>query len=73
MEGKLRISYVANLLGVTPHYLRMLELEGHIPKVNYDRVGRFYTESDVKLLRAMGVGTHPQKLRRVEDVLERPQ
>jgi hypothetical protein len=73
MEGKLRISYVANLLGITPHYLRMFEWEGRFPKVNYDRVGRFYTGSDVKLLRAMGVGTHPQKLRRVEDVLEGPQ
>jgi DNA-binding transcriptional MerR regulator len=69
MEGEFRISYVANLLGVTPHYLRMLEWEGRIPEVNYDRVGRFYTESDIELLRAMGVGTHPQKLRRVEDVL----
>jgi len=70
MEDKLRISYVANQLGVSPHYLRMLEWEGRTPKVNYDRVGRFYTESDIKLLRAMGVGTHPQKLRRVEDLLE---
>ena len=69
MEGKLRISYVANQLGVTPHYLRMLEWEGRIPEVNYDRLGRFHTDSDIKLLRAMGVGTHPQKLRRVEDVL----
>ena len=69
MEGKLRISYVANQLGVTPHYLRMLEWEGRIPKVNYDRLGRFHTDSDIKLLRAMVVGTHPQKLRRVEDVL----
>jgi DNA-binding transcriptional MerR regulator len=73
MEGKLRISYVANLLGVTPHYLRMLERKGRIPKVNYDRVGRFHTDSNIKLLRAMGVGTLSQKLRRVEDVLERPQ
>jgi hypothetical protein len=73
MEGKLRISYVANQLGVTPHYLRMLEWEGRIPEVNYDRLGRFHTDSNFKLLRAMGVGTHPQKLRRVEDVLERPQ
>lgn len=73
MEGKLRISYVSSLLGVTPHYLRMLEWEGRIPEVNYDRVGRFYTESDIRLLRAMGVGTHPQKLRRVEDVLEATQ
>ena len=70
VEGKLRIGYVANLLGVTPHYLRMLEWEGRIPEVHYDRVGRIYTESDIRLLRAMGVGTHPQKLRRVEDVLE---
>jgi DNA-binding transcriptional MerR regulator len=69
VEGKLRIGYVAKLLGVTPHYLRMLEWEGRIPAVNYDRLGRLYTESDIKLLRAMGVGTHPQKLRRVEDVL----
>jgi DNA-binding transcriptional MerR regulator len=70
MEGKLRIGYVANLLGVTPHYLRMLEWDGRIPEVNYDRVGRFYTDSDIKLLKEMGVGTHPQKLRRAEDVLE---
>jgi DNA-binding transcriptional MerR regulator len=52
MEGKLRISYVANQLGVTPHYLRMLEWEGRIPKVNYDRLGRFHTDSDIKLLNA---------------------
>jgi hypothetical protein len=51
----------------------MLEWEGRIPEVNYDRVGRFYTESDIDLLRAMGVGAHPQKLRRVEDVLEAAQ
>jgi DNA-binding transcriptional MerR regulator len=69
MDGKLRIGYVATLLGVTPHYLRMLEWEGRIPEVGYDRVGRFYTEADVELLKAMGVGNKPRRLRSTEEIL----
>ncbi len=69
MDGKLRIGQAARLLGVTPHYLRMLETEGRIPEVDYDRAGRFYTASDIALLRAMGIGSKPDRLKCPEEVL----
>ena len=70
MSGNLRIGRVASLLGVTPHYLRMLEWDGRVPAVGYDRAGRIYTAADVERLRRMGVGTRPRKLRRVDDAPE---
>ena len=69
MEGKLRISYVANHLGVTPHYLRMLEWEGRIPDASYDRAGRFYTIADIQLSRAIGIGSKPRRLKTPDEVL----
>ncbi len=69
MDGKLRIGHVASLLGVHPHYLRLLEWEGRIPEVGYDRAGRFYTEADVELLKAMGIGSKPRRLKSAEEVL----
>ena len=69
MNSKLRISEAAMLLGVTPHYLRMLEWEGRIPEVGYDRAGRFYTEADIELLKRIGVGSKPRRLCPVERVL----
>jgi hypothetical protein len=41
---------------VSAQYLRLLEWQGKIPLASRDFNGRYYTEADVELLRAMGVG-----------------
>jgi hypothetical protein len=69
MAGVMRISQVASSLGVTPQYLRMLEWEGKVPPARRDYNGRVYTEFDIALLRSMGVGSRPRKLRHAEEVL----
>ena len=63
------ISEAARQLGVTPKHLRLLEREGRIPPVGRDFNGRVYTEFDLALLRSMGVGSRPRRLRRAEEVL----
>ncbi len=65
----MRISKVVKRLGVSPHYLRLLEWEGRIPQARTDFNGCIYPEFDVVLLRAFGVGTRPRKLKRIEEVL----
>ena len=69
MELNVHISGAANQLGIHPQYLRMLEWKGRIPPARRDLNGRIYTESDIALLRSMGVGQRPRKLRRAEEVL----
>jgi DNA-binding transcriptional MerR regulator len=56
-------------LGITSKHLRLLEREGRIPPARRDFNGRIYSERDIALLRGMGVGQRPRKLKRVEDVL----
>lgn len=68
MNAVIRISEAAGRLSVSPNYLRLLEWERRIPEVGYDRAGRFYTEADIELLRAIGVGTRPRRLKTVEEV-----
>ncbi len=53
MASKLRIGHVARSLGVTAHYLRLLEQEKRIPEASYDRAGRFYSEADIELLKSL--------------------
>lgn len=69
MANKIRIGHVAKSLGVTAHYLRLLEKEKRIPDASYDRAGRFYTEADIELLKLMGVGFRPRRLK-PKEVLE---
>jgi len=64
------IGEAARQLGVTRKHLRLLEREGRIPPPRRDFNGRIYTEFDIALLRRMGVGARPRKLRRVEEILE---
>ncbi len=69
------ISQAAEKLGVTPQLLRRLETEGRIPRARrsideQQRYGRRYSEADLMLLRAIGVGQRLRRLRRIEDVLE---
>jgi DNA-binding transcriptional MerR regulator len=71
MEGTaFHIGEAAQRLGVTPKHLRLLEREGRIPPVRRDYNGRIYTEFDIALLRSMGIGSRPRRLRRAEEILE---
>jgi len=70
MQPLVHITEAARRLGVTAGYLRLLERTGQIPPVRRDLNGRIYTKFDMALLRSMGVGSHPRKLRRADEVLE---
>ncbi len=71
MNGVLQISETAKRLGVSAHYLRVLERDGRIPPARRSSFGgRIYTPSDIAMLRSMGVGARPRRLRRPEDMLE---
>ena len=64
------IGEAARRLSVTPKHLRVLEREGRIPPARRDFNGRVYSEFDIALLRSMGVGSRPRKLKRAEEVLD---
>ena len=64
------IGEAAKRLGVHPHHLRMLEWQGRIPPARRDFNGRIYSTFDIALLRKIGVGQHPRRLKRAEEVLE---
>ena len=63
------IGEASRQLGVSPEHLRTLERDGRIPPPRRDNNGRIYTELDIALLRSMGVGGRPRRLKRPEDVL----
>ncbi len=69
MDGIVHIGAVARLLGCTPEHIRALERRGRIPPARRDFNGRIYSEFDIALLRSMGVGSRPRKLKRAEEVL----
>ncbi len=69
MGSVLHIGEAAKQLGVTPEHLRVLEREGRIPSAHRDLNGRIYTPFDIALLRSMGIGSRPKKLKHVEEVL----
>ena len=62
MGEVVHISEAARRLRVTAGYLRMLEGMGRIPPAKRDNNGRVYTEFDLALLRALGVGSRPKEL-----------
>ena len=66
----LHIGEAARRLGVTPKHLRVLEREGRIPPVRRDFNGRIYSEFDIALLKSMGIGQRPRRLKRAENALE---
>jgi len=53
---------------VTPQHLRILEWQGRIPPARRDFNGRIYSDFDIALLKSLGVGSRPRKLRRPEEV-----
>jgi DNA-binding transcriptional MerR regulator len=70
MDGAaFHIGEAARQLGVTPKHLRLLEREGRIPPPRRDLNGRIYTEFDIALLKSMGIGSRPRRLKRLEEVL----
>jgi DNA-binding transcriptional MerR regulator len=69
MSDVVHIGGAARRLGVTPEHLRALEREGRIPPPRRDLNGRIYSEYDLALLKALGVGQRPRRLRRPEEVL----
>ena len=70
MGGVIHITEAGRQLGVSAGLLRRLEREAKIPPARRDRFGaRVYSEVDLALLRAIGVGQGLSRLRRVEDVL----
>jgi DNA-binding transcriptional MerR regulator len=70
MDGiAFHIGEAARQLGVTPKHLRVLEREGRIPPARRDFNGRIYAPFDIALLRSMGVGQRPRKLRQAEEVV----
>jgi len=70
MSNAVHISEAAKQLGASAQHLRMLEWRGRIPPVRRDFNGRIYTEFDIALLRSMGVGQRPHKLKQAEEVLK---
>ena len=70
MDGKgFHIGEVARRLSVTPKHIRALERDGRIPPARRDFNGRVYAEFDIAVLRSMGVGARPRKLKQAEEVL----
>ena len=70
MEPVFHISEAACRLGVTPTYLRALEAQGRIPTARRDFNGRIYSEFDVALLKSMGIGSRPSRLKQPEEVFD---
>jgi DNA-binding transcriptional MerR regulator len=69
MEGNVHITQAARRLGVSSQYLRLLEWQGRIPPARRDFNGRVYSDFDIALLRSLGVGSRPRKLKLPEEVL----
>ena len=69
MGRVVHISEAARQLGISSHYLRLLEREGRIPPARRDITGRVYTHFDISLLRSMGVGARPRRLKAPEEAL----
>jgi DNA-binding transcriptional MerR regulator len=67
--GVVHISEAARRLSVSPQHLRILEGQGRIPPARRDFNGRIYSEFDIALLKSLGVGSRPRKLKRPEEVL----
>ena len=63
------IGEAAQRLGCTPKHLRVLEREGRIPPARRDYNGRVYSDLDIAILRAMGVGQRPRRLKPAEEVV----
>jgi DNA-binding transcriptional MerR regulator len=74
MGNDVYIGACARELCVSTEFLRTLEREQRIPAPRRDAAGRrLYSQDDLALLKSMGVGNRPHRLKRAEDVLEAAQ
>jgi hypothetical protein len=64
------IDETARRLGVTSKHLRVLERESRTLSACRDHNGRVYSAFAIALLRSMGVGQQPRKLKRADETLE---
>jgi DNA-binding transcriptional MerR regulator len=65
------ISEAARLLGLSADWLREGEKRGSLPRARRGFNGhRCYTREDITLLRSMGVGSRPKRLKQAEEMLE---
>jgi DNA-binding transcriptional MerR regulator len=69
MQRDMHITEAAQQLGITAHHLRVLEWKGKVPPARRDLNGSVYYEFDIALLRSIGVGSRPQRLKCAEEVL----
>jgi DNA-binding transcriptional MerR regulator len=69
MESAPHIGEAARRLGITREHLRNLERTGRIPKPRRDYNGRVYSDFDLALLKALGVGDRSQRLKRIGEGL----
>ena len=67
----MRIGEAARRLGVSREHLRALERAGRIPKVRRLEGDRVYDAVDLRLLQELGVGSHPNRLKTLDEVRER--
>jgi DNA-binding transcriptional MerR regulator len=67
VDEDVHITQAAQALSVTPVYLRLLEKQGRIPRARRDYNGRVYSEFDIALLRALGVGQG--RIRKLEEIV----
>jgi DNA-binding transcriptional MerR regulator len=70
MAGDIHIGAASRELGVTPEYLRLLERRGRVPRARRDWNGRVYGETDLRFLKALGVGFRPRRLKTAAEALE---
>ena len=64
----MHIEEAAKELGVTPKHLRTLERQGRIPTARRAWFGRVYSDGELALLRELGVGTKPRRLKTIEEL-----
>ena len=70
MDNEVYIGAAARELSVSTEFLRALERDKRIPTPRRDDAGRrLYSQDDLALLKGMGVGSRPRKLKQPEEVL----
>ena len=69
MENDVHIAAAARALGVTSQHIGVLEWQGRIPPARRDFNSRVYSEFDIALLKSLGVGTRPRRLKQPHEVV----
>jgi DNA-binding transcriptional MerR regulator len=68
-QQRFQVGEVAASLGVTARYLKLLEAANAIPCPERNERGfRMYSVEDLNLLRELGIGTRPRRLKTIEEI-----